>query len=95
MGIKGLMKIFEGIKKSIGILHAIIRKKLAVGKERGNAVVMFFHTRPQFGMFRKKGINILACSFRVGQVREVFHVYLPERQRRGSRASRSPSPTRL
>jgi hypothetical protein len=46
MSIKGPMKTFQGSKKSIGILYAIIRKKLAVGKKRGNTVKMFFHARP-------------------------------------------------
>jgi hypothetical protein len=50
MGIKSLMKTFERIEKSIGMLRAIIRKELAVGKKRGNTIEVFFYARPQFGM---------------------------------------------
>jgi hypothetical protein len=65
MGIKRLMKTFERIEKALGVLGAIIRKKLAVGKKRGNTVEVFFYARPQFGMIREKGIDILARPFRI------------------------------
>jgi hypothetical protein len=65
MGIKSLMKTFERIEKAIGILCAIIRKKLAVGKKRGNTVEIFVYARLQFGMIREKCIDILARPFRI------------------------------